>query len=337
MQPGGESAYHVHVSSQVTIIALIVGPVFAGAIVAIFARSYRSVRQGEAMIVNRLGKEPLVTFSGAFVIPIVNRAEVLDTSVKKLTIARRGREGLICADNLRADLEVTFFVRINKTADDVLRVAQSIGCTRASDPQVLEELFAAKFSEAIKIVASQLELEELFRKRDIVKDQILMVIGRDLNGYVLDDVVIDALEQTPIEQLDPNNVLDAQGIRKIRSLTDGVERIQGARASDRRGRAAARLHELGLLDVRIALEVSCDVSPQREPLTLAIDGATEAVMARLPPEATASIVTAAGRGELAVAGGRATFRWIDPDVGEDQIVAAARLVHALRGDPGAYR
>jgi regulator of protease activity HflC (stomatin/prohibitin superfamily) len=324
-------------SSQPLIMLVGIGAVMLGALAVMVARCYRSVRQGEAMIVSHLGHEPRVTFIGALVMPIVHRAEVIDLSVKQLTIARRGREGLICADHLRADIEATFFIRINKTMDDVLRVAQSVGCARASDPRVLEELFTAKFSEAIKTVGAQFELEELFRKRDLVKDQIIMVIGRDLNGYVLDDVAIDVLEQTPIELLDPNNVLDAQGIRKIRSLTDGVERLQGARASERGGGAAERLRELGLLDVRIALEVSCGVSPQREPLALVIDGATEAVMARLPPEMTASIVTAAGRGELTIADGRATFRGLDPDASEDQIVAAARLVHALRGDPGAYR
>ncbi|HSK01987.1 MAG TPA: SPFH domain-containing protein [Kofleriaceae bacterium] len=312
------------------------GVVLLGALL-VGARSYRSVPQGMAMIVNRPSREPLVTFSGALVLPIVHRAEVLDVSIKQLKIALRGKRGLICKDNLRADLELTFFVRVNKTIEDVLRVAQSVGCTRASDPGALEELFTAKFTDAVMTAGKQLELEELFRARDVFRDQILAVIGWDLNGYVLDDVAIDTLEQTPIEELDPNNVLDAQGIRKIRSLTEGVERVQGERASDRRGAAAARLRQLGLLDVRVAVEVSCDVSPGREPLTLAIDGAAEAVMARLPPEITASVVTAAGRGELAIGSGRATFRWADPEVDDDQIVAAARLVHALRGDPGAYR
>jgi SPFH domain / Band 7 family len=289
------------------------------------------------MIVSRLGKERRVTFTGALVAPIFNRAELLDLSVKQIRIALRGKRGMICADNLRADIGVTFFVRINSTMEDVLRVARTVGCTRAADPRALEELFAAKFSDAIMTVGKQLELEDLFRKREDFRDQLVMVLGKDLNGYVLADVAIDTLEQTPIEELDPNNVLDAQGIRKIRSLTADLERVQGDRPSDHRGRAAARLRQLGMLDVRVATEVSCDVSPQREPLTLAIDGATEAVMARLPPEVAASIVTAAGRGELAIANGRATFRWIDPEVDEDQIVAAARLVHALRGDPGAYR
>jgi regulator of protease activity HflC (stomatin/prohibitin superfamily) len=325
-------------SSQLAQVAVLaVGGLVLVGILVVLARSYRSVPSGQALIVNRLGHAPRVTFTGAVILPFVGRAEVLDLSVQKITIALRGRRGLICADNLRADIEVTFFVRVNHTADDVLRVAQSVGCSRAADPRVIEELFAAKFAEAIKTVGKQLELEELFTKRDVFKDQIITVIARDLNGYVLDDAAIDALEQTPIEELDPNNVLDAQGIRKIRSLTEGAAQAQGGRAFDRGARAAARVRELGLLDVRIAVEVSCDVSPERAPLTLPIAGATEAVMARLPPEATAAIVTAAGPGELAIGSGRAAFRFRALDPGEDQIVAAARLVHALRGDPGAYR
>jgi uncharacterized membrane protein YqiK len=321
------------VSAQQLIILLVVGGVGLVVWLVVVAVSYRRVSHGQALIVNRMSNEPLVTFMGALVIPILHRAEVIDLTVKRIAIALRGKRGLICADNLRADLEVVFFVRINKTVDDILRVAQSVGARRAADPRVLEELFAAKFSDAIMTVGKQLELEQLFANREAFRDQVLRVVGSDLNGYVLDDVVIEALEQTPIEELDPNNILDAQGIRKIQSLTAGVQRVQG----DRRASVAARLQQLGLLDVRVAVEVSCDVAPEREPLTLAIDGATEAVMARLPPEIAASVVTAAGRGELSVANGRATFRWLDPDVDDDRLIAAARLVHALRGDPGAYR
>jgi hypothetical protein len=122
-------------------------------------------------------------------------------------------------DNIRADIKVTFFVRVNKTVDDVLKVAQSIGCARASDQKTLEDLFTAKFSEALKTVGKQLEFEELYKKRDIFRDQIISVIGKDLNGFVLDDAAIDYLEQTPLELLDPHNILDAQGIKKITDIT----------------------------------------------------------------------------------------------------------------------
>ena len=111
----------------------------------------------------------------------------MDLSVKTIEIDRRGKEGLICNDNIRADINVTFFVRVNKTRDDVLKVAQSIGCVRASDPKTLEELFTAKFAEALKTVGKHFKFEELYTKRDDFKDKIIKVIGKDLNGFILDD------------------------------------------------------------------------------------------------------------------------------------------------------
>jgi uncharacterized membrane protein YqiK len=196
-----------------------------GAVVIVFgtlftiARFYRQVDQGKVLIVNTLKAEPTVTFTGSVVIPIIHRAEVMDISLKTVEIDRRGKEGLICKDNIRADIKVTFFVRVNKTREDVLKVAQSIGCARASDQETLENLFEAKFSEALKTVGKSFDFVELYTKREEIKDQVVRVIGRDLNGYMLEDCAIDFLEQTPVELLDKDNILDAEGIRKITELT----------------------------------------------------------------------------------------------------------------------
>jgi uncharacterized membrane protein YqiK len=204
---------------QLAIVIVGVGGILVLGILVLVARTWRQVDQGRAMIVNKMGNEPKVTFTGAIVLPIVNKMEVMDLSVKTIHVARRGKDGLICMDNIRADINVTFFVRVNKTADDVLRVAQQIGCIRASQQSTLEELFAAKFSEALKTVGKQMEFEQLYTQRNVFKDRIIEVIGTDLHGYVLNDTAIDYLEQTPIEVLDPNNVLDSLGIKKITSIT----------------------------------------------------------------------------------------------------------------------
>ncbi|MBA3502495.1 MAG: hypothetical protein H0T65_19180, partial [Deltaproteobacteria bacterium] len=137
---------------QMAIMLIAVGGVLLLGILILIARTWRQVDQGRAMIVNKMGAEPKVTFTGAIVLPIVNKMEIMDLSVKTIEVARKGKDGLICADNIRADIKVTFFVRVNKTVDDVLRVAQEIGCIRASQQQTLEELFQAKFSEALKTV-----------------------------------------------------------------------------------------------------------------------------------------------------------------------------------------
>jgi uncharacterized membrane protein YqiK len=199
------------------IIGVIIVVVFA--FMLMVKAFYKKVEQGKALIVNTTKSEPTVTFTGALVLPVIHRAEEMDISLKTIEIDRRGKDGLICQDNIRADIKVTFFVRVNKTQEDVLKVAQAIGCKRASDPETLEQLFNAKFSEALKGVGKNMEFEQLYTQREKFRNDIVKAIGDDLNGYALEDAAIDFLEQTPVEILDKDNILDAQGIEKITRLT----------------------------------------------------------------------------------------------------------------------
>lgn len=208
------------------IAAVLAGSVILAGLLGLVIRLFRKVEQGKALIVGGLRRpEPRVYFSGGFVFPLIHKAEIMDISVKTIDIDRRGKEGLICKDNIRADIRVTFFVRVNKTTEDVVKVAQAIGCTRASDRETLDELFNAKFSEALKTVGKQLDFVELYTHREQFRDQIIQVIGTDLNGYALEDAAIDYLEQTPKDALDDDNILDAQGIRKITELT-AIEHVR---------------------------------------------------------------------------------------------------------------
>ncbi len=45
-------------------------------------------------------------------------------SLLTLEVDRRGKDGLICHDNLRADITVAFYLRVNETTEDVLKVAK---------------------------------------------------------------------------------------------------------------------------------------------------------------------------------------------------------------------
>ena len=211
MTPGSDWIFWVSLAVGVFVLIM--------AIILMMAKLYRKVEQGKAMIINTTRSEPKVTFTGSVVIPVFNMVEVMDISLKTIEVDRSGSDGLICKDNIRADIKVGFFVRVNKNRDDVLKVAQAIGCERASNQATLEDLFSAKFSEALKTVGKSLDFEDLYAKRDNFRDLIIDNIGTDLNGYILEDVAIDYLEQTPIEKLDPNNILDSQGIRKITELT----------------------------------------------------------------------------------------------------------------------
>lgn len=204
-----------------TIIYVVIGilALMLFGFIAVLVSWYKKVPQGQAIVRTGQGKTKVAFDEGMFVIPVLHMHETMDLSVKTIEIARLKHEGLICKDNLRADIKVVFFVRVNHAENDVKKVAQTIGTQRASDPDTLHKLFEAKFSEALKTAGKRFNFVELYDNREKFKEEILGVIGSDLNGYALDDAAIDYLEQTPIEYLKADNILDSEGIKKITELT----------------------------------------------------------------------------------------------------------------------
>ncbi len=208
----------------VTVLFVVGGLVVlvAGAAVMV-KRFYIKVSPGQALINNRTGEVTSVSFTGGLVLPIIHRAEIMDLSVKMIEIERRGRDGLTCMDNMRADIKVAFFVQVSHDAEKVIQVAKRIGTARASHVETLHTLFSAKFSEALKTVGYQMNFLQLYSDRADFRKKIYTQIGHDLDGYELTDVVIDYLEQTPMQALDPANTLDAEGIRAITKITKEKE------------------------------------------------------------------------------------------------------------------
>jgi uncharacterized membrane protein YqiK len=204
--------------TEIASIGFIVIVLVIAGFVYLLLTCYRKVEKGRALV-RTGGNAAKVILNGGFVVPIIHRAELIDISVKRIEIDRTGKNGLICLDNMRADIKVVFFVRINNVEADIIKVADSIGCVRASSEPEIRNLFDAKFSEALKTVGKRFLFTQLYEDRDKFREAILRVIGTDLNGYVLEDAAIDFLEQTPIEMLDPDNILDAEGIKKITELT----------------------------------------------------------------------------------------------------------------------
>jgi uncharacterized membrane protein YqiK len=185
----------------------------------VLLRCYRPPEKGTALVISTTGGQRVVFERGALVLPVVHRAERMDLSARTIVVDRRGRDGLVCRDSIRADVRIVFLVRVNPTEEDVLQVARVLGCSRAASREALDQMFSAKFTEAVKSVGKRLEFEELCADREQFKDHVIEVIGRDLGGYALDDAAIEYLEQTPLDALDPNNIFDAEGIRKITERT----------------------------------------------------------------------------------------------------------------------
>ena len=217
----------------IVLVAIAVGAVvLVFFVMALAHRFYRKVPQSQALIISRAQKID-VTFTGAFVKPIFDRAEMMDIGVKVIEIEKAGNDGLICRDNMRADIRVSFYVRVNNTDEDVRKVAQLVGCANASSQQKLEELFSAKFAESLKTAGKQMDFTQLYEQRETFRTNVIGVIGEDLNGYVLDDVAIEYLEQTPSASSTPTTSSTPSASRRSptsrrrrpsRPTTSGVRR-----------------------------------------------------------------------------------------------------------------
>jgi uncharacterized membrane protein YqiK len=213
------------------LIALVV--VIGLAALAMSLLCIRKIQPGRAGVKTGWGGIK-VSFDWMIRVPLVQTYHIVDISVKKLEIARKGKDGLVCKDNIRADITVAFYIRVEATEESVRKVAQMLTPERVSDLNQLRDLFEAKFSEALKTAGKQMEFHELFTERIKFRDQIQNTIGKDLDGFLLQDVAIDYLEQTPLDQHDPNNVLDSEGIKKITEITQR-ERVIANEHSQRAG------------------------------------------------------------------------------------------------------
>ncbi|WP_342608547.1 peptidase [Vibrio tritonius] len=178
------------------------------------------------MIVNGL-ERTRASLTGTFVWPVINQYEYMDITRKKISVIRSGKkdkdgeeyEGLHCRDNIRADLKVDFYIGVNHEEEDIVRVAKLFTAKEASNIERLKEHFQPKFSEALKTAVKQFEFEELLTNRRAFRDAVVTVIGSEMDGFKIYDVVIDKIDQTSLDAHSPDNILDVEGIRKISMIT----------------------------------------------------------------------------------------------------------------------
>ncbi len=236
--------------------------IFVMFIFVLLSSFLRKTEPGTALVKTGLGLSvPRISTSSTIAIPLIHRTETIDLTVKIVKIVRRGGDSLSCADGIRAEVEVDFYVKINSVDEDIRRVATTIGCSRASNLQTIKELFEAKFADALKTAGSKLTFDQLYQNRHQFRDEILISLGHTqggdvvLNGYRLDDVAIHYLEQLPLTRHDENNVLDAKGIKEIAQRTSGEAESANKRLREREVTIAEQNREARIKQLQIEQDI----------------------------------------------------------------------------------
>ena len=84
-----------------TVIAGIV--IFSFAFLIFLARLFRKAKQGEALVITG-ARGIRVAFSGTVVIPVFEKMEIMDITLKTIVIARTAGDGLVCKDYMLAEI-----------------------------------------------------------------------------------------------------------------------------------------------------------------------------------------------------------------------------------------
>ena len=165
--------------------------------------------------------EKVVISGGAFVLPIIHNITQVGMRTLSINIKRSGEKSLITKDRMRAELVTEFFTKVPPEERAVATAAQTLG-NRTLDPEHLREVVAGRFADALGEVAAKMTLDEIQENRGQFVKEVTKIANESIGhtGLALETVSIISLDQTPIEQFNPANTFDSQGLTQ---LTEQIE------------------------------------------------------------------------------------------------------------------
>ena len=165
--------------------------------------------------------EKVVISGGAFVLPIIHNITQVGMRTLSLTIKRSGDKSLITKDRMRAELVTEFFTKVPPDKKAVSTAAQTLG-NRTLDPEHLREVVQGRFADALGEVAAKMTLDEIQENRGQFVKEVTKIADESIGhtGLALETVSLISLDQTPIEQFNPANTFDSQGLTQ---LTEQIE------------------------------------------------------------------------------------------------------------------
>jgi len=165
--------------------------------------------------------EKVIISGGAFVLPIIHNITQVGMRTLSLTIKRAGDKSLITKDRMRAELVTEFFTKVPPDKSAVSTAAQTLG-NRALDPEHLREVVQGRFADALGEVSANMTLDEIQENRGQFVKEVTKIADESIGhtGLALETVSMISLDQTPIEQFNPANTFDSQGLTQ---LTEQIE------------------------------------------------------------------------------------------------------------------
>ena len=199
----------------------------------IFTMLYRRSTRDEAFVRTGLGGKKVVLDGGAVVLPIFHSIARVNLKTLRLQVERSKKDSLITKDRMRVDIDAEFYVRVKPDANSIALAAQTLGAL-TNNAEALRDQVEAKFVDGLRSVAATMELLELQEKRTDFVKHVQAAVEADVqsNGLELKSVSLTKFDQTDISFFNADNFFDAEGLTRLKTITETRRRDRNAIVRD---------------------------------------------------------------------------------------------------------
>lgn len=158
---------------------------------------------------------------GMIVFPVFHKLTIASLRTVTLHVERYGQDALVTQDFIKSNVIADFYIRVQPDVESVAAAARSLGEEAVSEESV-RELIDAKLTGALRSVAANKTFINLHVNRQEFAEAVQLALVDELknNGFTLDTVTIVNLYATPREELNQDDVFDAQGMRAIAEVVE---------------------------------------------------------------------------------------------------------------------
>lgn len=197
------------------------------AIGIILTRMYQRASKECSFVRTGVGGQKVVINGGALVLPVLHETISINMNTLKLGVQKKSEEALITKDKMRIDVSADFYLRVKPEADAIANAAQTLG-KKTMNPNELKNLLEGKFVDALRSVAAEMNMDELYEKRADFVQRVQSAVAEDLlkNGMELETVSLTSLDQTEMKYFNPENAFDAEGLTKLTEIVQSRKKLR---------------------------------------------------------------------------------------------------------------
>lgn len=183
-------------------------------------RYYAKAALDTALVRTGFGGCRVVTDGGCLSLPILHRVQKVFMGAHTLRVSRDGQDAALTRDQMRADIEFEFELRVAPTQEGISAAAQTLGSRITRGRETIGDVLAGPMVDAIQRAAAARTLEDIHLDRSAFSNDVAEAVESQVSklGLTLVSASLIAVDQNELSQWNENNAFNAQGMRRLAEL-----------------------------------------------------------------------------------------------------------------------